>query len=199
MSAQPPHPLSRTARAVVFATVCVTLAATGHALASRDTVPAWAVLAGFGTVLAVTFVLAGHERSLATIAGGLLGGQFALHTLFASATDPMLHHAPGASHGGAVQGSGTAMTLAHIAAALLSALWLRRGERAAWALARRLAAAAERPLRLLAVLFSVTPDGPAPQVPAVRAADEVTGAGRVLRHQVVRRGPPCLSRAPAQH
>ncbi|WP_067449940.1 hypothetical protein [Actinomadura macra] len=201
MSAQRPYPPPRTARAVVFATVCVTLAAIGHALASREAVPAWAVLAGFGTVLAVTFVLAGHERSLATIAGGLLGGQFVLHTLFASATDPMLHHASGigGAHGGAVQASGTAMTLAHTAAALLSALWLRRGERAAWSLARRLAMAAERPLRLLLILFSVEPATPSMGAPAVRAADAAMTTGRVLRHQVVRRGPPSRSRALVQH
>jgi len=201
MSTQPPHPLFRMARAVVFATVCVTLAAIGHALASRETVPAWAVLAGFGTVLAVTFVLAGHERSLVTIAGGLLGGQFALHTVFASATDPMLHHAPviEAAHSAPLQGSGTAMTLAHTVAALLSALWLRRGERAAWSLTRRLATAADRPLRLLPVLLSVEPASLSSPAPVVRTPDAVLAAAWVLRYQVVRRGPPARSRASGQH
>ncbi|MFD0683529.1 MFS transporter [Actinomadura fibrosa] len=196
MSAQPRHPLFRTARAVVFATVCVTLAALGHALASRQAVPAWAVLAGFGAVLAVTLVLAGHERSLATITGGLLGGQFALHALFAGATDPMLHHVGGAdaAHPGG-GGSGLTMTLAHGAAAVLAALWLRRGERAAWSLARRLASLADRPLRWLALLFAVEPAAGPARTPVVPAAIAATLSGRVLRHQVVRRGPPPRSRA----
>ncbi|TDD72142.1 hypothetical protein [Actinomadura rubrisoli] len=194
MSAPSPRPLFRAARAVVFATVCVTLATLGHALASREAVPMWAVFAGFGAVLAVTLALAGHERSLATIVGGLLGGQFALHTLFASATEPMRHHATAldAGHG---QGSGATMTLAHVVAAVLAALWLRRGERAAWSLARRLAAVADRPIRLLLALLAVEPaEGPSRTAP-VPAADAVMAIGRVLRHQVVRRGPPPRSRA----
>ncbi|WP_242908202.1 MFS transporter [Actinomadura terrae] len=184
-----PQPLFRTARSTVFATVCVALAAVGHALASRDAVPAWAVLTGFGAVLGVSLMLAGHERSLATIVGGLLGGQFALHTLFSAATEPMIHHASDAGHP-AARGSGVSMTLAHVAAAVLAALWLRRGERAAWALARRLA---ERPVRL-PVPIVVEPVAAVARIQVV-AADAVVVVGEVLRHQVVRRGPPGRSRA----
>jgi len=198
MSAQPPPPLFRAARAVVFATVCVTLATLGHSLAAREPVPAWAALTGFGAVLAVTLALAGHERSLATIAGGLLGGQFALHVLFASATEPMLHHAATQADGSSAPGSGTAMTLAHGAAALLAALWLWRGERAAWSLARRLAAAADRPIRLLPAFLVVEPAAPPAHAPVAPAADAPGGVRRVLRHQVVRRGPPPRSRALAR-
>src|SRR5690606_39946969 len=98
-------------------------------------VPFWSAAAGFAAVLGVTCMLAGHERSLATILGGLLGGQFALHTLFSAASEPLHHPAaheavPAGSavmtpdaHGGT---DGAAMTLAHTVAALVAAGWLRR-------------------------------------------------------------------------
>lgn len=201
MSPPAPQPVFRTARAVVFATVCVALAISGHVLAS-GTVPAWAAVAGFCAVLGVTLVLAGHERSLATILGGLLGGQFALHVLFTAATQPVHHHPAGmrpgpdmalpVAHGDV---DGTTMTLAHTVAALIAAWWLRRGERAAWSLARRVTAAADRPIRLLIALLAVEPAAPPRRTPAVPAAAAVTAVGRALRHQVVRRGPPPRSRA----
>ncbi|MDL4818361.1 hypothetical protein [Actinomadura opuntiae] len=201
MSPRPRQPVFRTARAVVFATVCVSLATLGHALAAHEPVPGWAVLAGFGAVLAVTLALAGHERSLPTIAGGLLGGQFALHALFARATEGMRHcdtdAAMPAGHGAAMpmHGPGTSMTLAHCAAAVVAAWWLRRGERAAWSLARRLASAADRPIRLLLALMSVEPAPRPVRTPVVPVAAGAMAAGRALRHQVVRRGPPPRSRA----
>ncbi|TDD30407.1 hypothetical protein E1287_29240 [Actinomadura sp. KC06] len=210
---------------MVFATVCVTLATAGHVLASGTAIPIWAVLTGFGAVLGVTLMLAGHERSLATILGGLLGGQFALHALFTGATDPIntpaaalqdpaqraaaLHQAgvhqtavPDAAMAGsdilvpvAHAAGGTTMTLAHTVAALIAAWWLRRGERAAWSLARRVAGAADRPIRLLLALLAAEPAAAPPRIPAVPATAAVTAVGRTLRHQVVRRGPPPRSRA----
>ncbi|HEU5026301.1 MAG TPA: hypothetical protein VFV01_15395 [Spirillospora sp.] len=203
MSPRPRQPVFRTARAVVFATVCVTLATLGHDLASHDPVPGWAVLAGFGAVLAVTLALAGHERSLPTITGGLLGGQFALHTLFASATEGMRDcdtaaHAGHAAAAPAMHGSGTSMTLAHVAAAIAAAWWLRRGERAAWSLARRLASAADRPIRLLLALLLIEPAERPARTPVVPVAAGALATGRALRHQVVRRGPPPRSRALAR-
>ncbi|MFI0482776.1 hypothetical protein [Actinomadura sp. 9N215] len=217
MSPRPPQPGFRTARAVVFATVCVTLATAGHVLASGTVVPLWAVLTGFCAVLGVTLMLAGHERSLATILGGLLGGQFALHALFTGATEPILQpaaashelataHQAGMHQTTAMAGSdilmpvahatgGTTMTLAHTVAALIAAWWLRRGERAAWSLARRIAGAADRPIRLLLALLAVEPAAAPPRTPAAPATAAVMAVGRTLRHQVVRRGPPSRSRA----
>ncbi|MFC5747306.1 MFS transporter [Actinomadura rugatobispora] len=201
MSPHPPHPLFRTSRAVAFAAVCVTLATLGHTLTSTAAVPLWAIAAGFGGVLAVTLALAGHERSLATILGGLLGGQFALHSLYAAATAPPLpadpaaverHHAVASLPG---HESSLAMTLAHVVAAVVSAWWLRRGERAAWTLARRVMVLAGRPLRVLLALLGAEPAAPAPRTPVVRAVVPAASAGGVLRHQVVRRGPPRRSRA----
>ncbi|WP_141579971.1 MFS transporter [Actinomadura sp. WMMA1423] len=206
MTPHAPRPLFRAARAVVFATVCATLATLGHVLAGGAAVPAWAAITGFCAVLGVTLILAGHERSLATIMGGLLGGQFALHTLFTAATSSA-HAAPdthaamtGAMEPAAIPaghgGNGLVMTLAHCTAALVAAWWLRRGERAAWSLARRVAALADRPIRLLLALLAVEPaEPPARPCRTAPAAAAVTAVGRVLRHQVVRRGPPTRSRA----
>jgi hypothetical protein len=186
----------------VFATVCVTLATLGHALTSAAEVPVWAIGAGFGGVLAVTLVLAGHERSLPTILGGLLGGQFVLHSLYAAATGPALpapdagsagHHVIAEAPG---HESGLAMTLAHVAAAVVSAWWLRRGERAAWSLARRIADLADRPVRVLLALFAgFEPAAAPPRISLIPAVGETSTVGLVLRHVVVRRGPPARSRA----
>ncbi|WP_171069118.1 hypothetical protein [Actinomadura geliboluensis] len=222
MSERSPQPLFRVARAVVFATVCVALAVLGHVLAGGAAVPLWAGTAGFGAVVGVTLMLAGHERSLGMILGGLLGGQFALHTLFtAAAADPAAHPVPAmaghtpamhaamtdaamtdaaampdlaavpAAHGG----NGLAMTLAHCVAALVAAWWLRRGERSVWTMARRVAAAADRPVRLLLALLTIEPAVPQRPVVPAPAPAAVPAADRALRHQVVRRGPPFRSRA----
>ena len=198
---QPQRPLFRSSRAVAFATVCVTLASVGHELTSTAEIPLWAMLAGFAGVLAVTLVLAGHERSLATILGGLLGGQFALHSLYAAATSPALPVTdPGTGHHAVAEipghESGLSMTLAHVAAAVISAWWLRRGERAAWSLARRVADLADRPVRALLALFSdVEPPAPPARTVLVPAVGETSTVGLILRHLVVRRGPPTRSRA----
>ncbi|WP_051467199.1 hypothetical protein [Actinomadura oligospora] len=209
------RPNLRLARALVFSTVCVALATLGHALAASTAVPAWAALTGFAGVLAVTYALTGHERSLPTIAGGLVGGQFALHTLYASACGSCapVSHPVGGSVGGTVggissmhdghhmavvvasHGPGAAMTFAHVVAGLVSGWWLWRGERAAWTLARRIASFADRPVRVLLALLAAASEVVAP--PPVRGV-VVSGFApaaalrRALRHQVVRRGPPVL-------
>jgi hypothetical protein len=100
-------------------------------------------------------------------------------------------HAMPAAHGT----DGLVMTLAHCVAALVAAWWLRRGERSVWSMARRVAAAADRPVRLLLALLAVEPAGPPrPVVPAPEPA-AVPAVDRALRYEVVRRGPPLRSRA----
>ncbi|RFU43394.1 hypothetical protein DZF91_01530, partial [Actinomadura logoneensis] len=177
-SAAPPHrPSHRLARALVFSTVCVALATLGHALAASTAVPAWAALTGFAGVLAATYALTGHERSLPTVAGGLVGGQFALHALYTSACGScasVVRPVGGVSsmHDGhhmtvvvPAHGPGAAMTFAHLAAGLVSGWWLWRGERAAWSLARRVASFAERPVRVLLALLAVAAEAVAPPAP----------------------------------
>lgn len=179
----PAAPVFRLARAVVFAAVCVALGAVGHMLASHASVPLMAVVAGFAGIAVVAVVLAGHERSLTTILIGLLGGQFALHALFAAAQHGQSPHGPlssGTAHGG------YAMTLAHVVAAVVSAWWLRRGERAIWGLARKIVATAGRRLRVLLV---PPPMGPLVRLPVPASATPGRRV-QVLRYVVSRRGPP---------
>ncbi|GAA0336327.1 MFS transporter [Actinoallomurus spadix] len=180
----PNDPVFRLARAVVFAAVCTALAVAGHSAAAHAPVPPAAVGAGLAGLTIVAVVLAGTERSLGTIAAGLLGGQFMLHVLFAAAQHGQhLAHHPAASgaHGA------PAMTFAHVAAAVASAWWLRRGERAVWRLARRAAAAAARPLR---ALLSTPAPLAAPSRRPVPAGPVIRPPDRVLRHVLTRRGPP---------
>jgi hypothetical protein len=178
----PCHPAFRAARAVVFATVCVALATIGHVMASGAGVPPLAAVAGLAALTALAAVLAGTERSLATIFGGLLAGQFMLHVLFAAA-----QHGQNLGHGHPMApSSGGGMTLAHVLAAAVSAWWLRRGERAVWGLAKRIGAAVVR----LLVAPSLVP----PVLVRPVATGNLVSRGQVLlRHVLVRRGPPSPS------
>ncbi|GAA3938740.1 hypothetical protein GCM10023085_20200 [Actinomadura viridis] len=182
-----PPPL-RLVRATVFAAVCVLLTSAGHLLASGGPVAPWTAAFGFAGVLGAALALAGHERSLATILGGLLLGQFALHSLFAAGHGG--HHGalPAAEDDG---GGSLGMTAAHLLAALASAWWLRRGERQAWRLARQ----AARVLALPFLLVTVTPGAPARSAAVPPCPPRVRPAVAVLRHVLVLRGPPARSGA----
>ncbi|MBO2446694.1 hypothetical protein J4573_06295 [Actinomadura barringtoniae] len=182
----PDQPAYRLARAVVFATVCLTLTTAGHAYAAHAAVPPATVALGFGLVLGLSALLAGTERSFRTILGGLLGAQFGLHALFTQATAGSAHEAHNA-HPAAIPHGGTAMPLAHLLAALGAAWWLRRGEAATWSLARRLKAAADTALpRLLSPAPATQPPRP-PTGPFPSATPPTPTA---LRHSLTRRGPP---------
>ncbi|GAB3669487.1 hypothetical protein GCM10027589_37120 [Actinocorallia lasiicapitis] len=165
----------RLARATAFSAVCVGLTLAAHWLASGDPLTLRTVLVAFGGVSAFSYLLAGAERSLPLIFGALLGGQFSLHVFVANAA----HHDTIEVGAGLSPG----MFTAHLAAGLASACWLRRGERAAWALARLLV----RPLLVLigAVRLPVPPRvlPPLPDVPARPVV-------AFLRHVLVLRGPP---------
>ncbi len=199
----------RPARAVVFATVCTGLATAGHTMASHAPVPPLALVAGLLVLIVVGLALSSVERSLLTILSSLLGGQFLLHVLFAAAQrggtgahavgggepGPYAGHGLGdlhVGHGGPVHGvpSGFAMTLAHVVAAVVSAWWLRRGERAVWGLARKVATALARPG--FAVLAEPVPLPRRARL-APRAARTARPRVTALRHVLVRRGPPSPS------
>lgn len=86
--------------------------------------------------------------------------------------------------------SGLGMFLAHVVAALICALWLWRGEAAAFRTGRALAAAVFVPLRLvLAILVASLPPAP-PHVGALVPVPRLRGV--LLQYVVSRRGPPVL-------
>jgi hypothetical protein len=197
----------------MFATVCTMLAIAGHEAAGRAAVAPRAAVVGFVGLYLVAWVLTGTERSLGTIVGGLLGGQFMLHALFAAAATHgarvvAAHHMRPISESGAMAArpaegtlsGGLSMTIAHVAAALVAAWWLRRGERAAWTLARRTAALAAYPLRAFRSLVIVVDAASSLDAPLAPAgpydSTRLIGPTTVtLRGQVTRRGPPFGSTA----
>ncbi|MDX3567946.1 hypothetical protein [Streptomyces sp. ID05-47C] len=91
---------ARAIRAVVFAAVCVLLAALGHVLMSGSTVPWWTMAAGFVATSGVGWCLAGRERGLMLVVSAVALAQGALHWTFSSAqsaapgsaTDAVAHH-----------------------------------------------------------------------------------------------------------
>jgi hypothetical protein len=106
-----------------------------------------------------------------------------------------MHGMPAMSGMGSVGGhlltqAGLGMLLAHVCAALLTAWWLRRGEAALFSLARWVRArTAQRWRRLLALIA-----GPRPLAGSrrrtTRPGQAVVPTGAVLRHVLLRRGPP---------
>jgi drug/metabolite transporter superfamily protein YnfA len=93
------------------------------------------------------------------------------------------------------------MYLAHVAAALTAAWWLRRGEAAVWSLGRALALALVTPLVLLVAMavaagmaaIAALAGGWTPPRWLVDGAFTVPnrlGPGRLLRFTMARRGPP---------
>ncbi|MFF5208364.1 MFS transporter [Streptosporangium sp. NPDC000396] len=178
----------RTARAAVFAMVCVGLAAVAHTLGGGH-VEIRALPLGLLPVFGLALPLAARERSFAPILAGLVIAQLGLHLLFSALCSAEVPAAPvpGPHDAHLSGGPGLGMLLMHAWAVWLTAWWLERGERALWSLLRVLAAWAVRVLRLL-LLGPVPAHGPA----GVRADGGQTWLLRpaMLRHAVTRRGPP---------
>ncbi|MEV5703768.1 hypothetical protein [Actinoallomurus sp. NPDC052274] len=199
-------------RAAVLAVVCVVLSLVGHDLMTSRPAPAWAGWTAVAAVTAVGYHLADRRRSARWILLAVEAAQLCLHEWFAWTTpaDPgsTPAHLAMTTHGGmhTAMGSGAAVSMnhgsgasglgmagAHALAGALVALWLYAGERAAW---RVLAVLAEavlgHALRVLLLLACV--DRAASRRPAgVRrrwGADQTPPAMAVLRHFLVRRGPP---------
>ncbi|MEU3090363.1 hypothetical protein ACWCQ0_39190 [Streptomyces massasporeus] len=84
------------------------------------------------------------------------------------------------------------MVVAHLLAAVVCGLWLWRGEAATHRIGRALAVALFAPLRRVwIVLFSTMPGAKAPsRGPAFGTGEHRPPAPSLLRHAVVRRGPP---------
>ncbi|WP_455356332.1 hypothetical protein [Streptomyces sp. SYSU K217416] len=203
----------RATRAAVFAAVCVALAAAGHSYMSAHDVPVSGLLAAFAVTGAVAWLGGGRRRGAPSIGAGLLAVQGALHLIFGTAqphpathaaTQAMPHHHAGTAaetlSTGATGHTTAGMLGAHLLAALVCALWLARGEAAAFRLARTLGTLAFAPLRLLlsyARLRARVPAAPRPVRAQARTPRRIHGV--LLAHALSRRGPPArvLTRATA--
>ncbi|MFF7159734.1 hypothetical protein [Streptomyces sp. NPDC008139] len=210
----------RLARSVMFAAVCVVVSGMGHAVASGSGVPMWTLAYSFGCVTAGAWWFTGREHGVRALTGATVVVQGALHCLFMlgqmlpppqagdAATYPdgmsgmvmadpgrttaAVPSVPGAGgHAMAMHEWSPGMLAVHAAVAVLSGLWLWRGEVALHRLGRALAAFLTRPvrrarrLRTAVVLPARPPAPPLAGEPPVRRPAQVW-----LRHFVVRRGPP---------
>jgi len=199
---------ARTVRAVMFAAVCVLLAALAHVLMSGRHVPPWALATGLAVTGAAGWSLAGRERGLPLIVTLVVATQAALHSAFSlaqpatgqpvamdmgsadmgsmhmSATDSMdMGHMSATTTGTSSPG----MLTAHLLAALLCGLWLAHGERAAFRVLRAVAGRLAAPLRLLLTL----PAPPhRPRLRPRRPRSERAPRLLLLVHTITSRGPP---------
>lgn len=199
---------------MVFAAVCVVLGVAGHASMSAAPVPWWAPAGAFAALAVLAWAAARRERGLPGITVPLVVAQFSLHGLFGWAERfgpapgvtldqamPTEHaqlsgarHAEvmgSAAHGGALLLPGhtsPGMLLGHLAAGVGSAWWLRRGERALFALLGLLASWAST---LVALLRAWLRWGklPFPRPRPVRRRP-VRAVARWFCRPVTRRGPP---------
>lgn len=196
-------PTFRLARAAVFAAVCVAATGLGHALMSR-TVPGWAVGYAFAATTAGAWWVAGRgERGAPAVTGATVVAQFALHGWFSLA---QAFAAAPTSTGGmtvghqamdampmtsaAMGGWSTGMASAHALAAVLSGLWLWRGEAAAFQLARSLALFVFAPLHRAWRVHVAVSTPPVPASPASFHIPSRLPHQPALGHSVTRRGPP---------
>ena len=197
----------RLMRAGVFASVCVALSRAGHDLMAVRPVPVWATWTALAGVTAVGYCLADRRRPAWWILLAVEVVQFCLHLWFSSRTPGASSANPGMAmhdgmhahavmpmpHGG---GGSAGMLGAHALAGVLVAVWLYAGERALW---RALGGIAG--LLLGRAFFAYAGGGLAPDPWPSRAVrrcgeDETAPALGVLRHALVRRGPPQGHRLP---
>ncbi|MER7703618.1 hypothetical protein ABTX81_12040 [Kitasatospora sp. NPDC097605] len=75
----------RSLRAVVFAALCVALAATAHVAMAGSGVSAPVLVGAFGLTLGLTWLLAGRRRGLTVISCWMVAAQTALHLTFEQA------------------------------------------------------------------------------------------------------------------
>ncbi|WP_327120479.1 hypothetical protein OHB12_16505 [Nocardia sp. NBC_01730] len=180
---------ARTARALLFAGIGVSLSALGHAATAGHSVPLSALVLAFAATGSVAWALADRQRGFSAIGGGLAVMQAVLHLWFGVASISSEHDS---SHGAAAEspvvhgGPGT-MVAAHAAAAMVCAVWLWRGEVVLFALLAALYARTLAPLLLVLVHSSVDSN---PRIPVqIDHRTAIPRAG-VLRHVMARRGPP---------
>lgn len=141
----------RVPRAAAVAVTVLALAAAAHMFAGGQ-LPAFPVMAALTAVVALSAVMLAGTKMTAPILAAYLGGcQAALHLSFSALSGPGTPIPGPAHHAGTVAGAATAAAGAahdhlsadvsfgmlgmHLAAVLLTALLMARGESALWALA----------------------------------------------------------------
>ncbi|MFG2846953.1 hypothetical protein ACGF12_27825 [Kitasatospora sp. NPDC048296] len=203
----------RTARAGVFTALLLSLSAGGHVLLTGTPLPATVMAMAAVVVFGAALLLSSAERAFLQIAAVLFPLELALNAVYNVGQDTCgTGRRPSGGllpdllcGGGPVHGTGpvpelpgqltggqlAAVFLAHLAAALVAAVWLRQGEKAVFRLLGVAAALTMRPVRLLlAWLVPAEPE----QAVRTRALpdDDRPAPQEVLRRGVQRRGPPSL-------
>ncbi|MEU7694762.1 MFS transporter [Microbispora sp. SCL1-1] len=179
----------RLARSAAFSVVCVLLAVGAHWFAGGAAPTPQALLIGGAGVMTVAAATAGRERSPLVVIGLLLAAQVFLHELLGSLALSTETTAVAHTHR---LGVGTGMLTAHLTAALITGWWLSRGEAALWSILHRIGTGAIHWLRALLTLFQfLARIRPRPRLASYNL-DREPRREAVLRHAVVRRGPPVL-------
>jgi hypothetical protein len=202
---------ARTMRTAALAAVCVLLAVLGHVLSSPTLLPQWSAAQAWCAVFAAGYLFTGCERTLPAITGFVLAAQVLLHAWFATTQVPasstrcvaVADLPPGLTVPG-VCGSAvpswavsSLMLTAYLVCALVCAWWLRRGEKAYFAVGRIvhvLRTCGRALLRTALVLLRRFVPFRSPQPP--KPIDRGTPTQKLIgaRLPVVRRGPPAHSR-----
>lgn len=172
MSPAVPHRLLRTGVSAGLATA----AGIGAHVLGGGTVPGPGALGALVALAVPIWILAGRERRFAVIAAVQLAGQQLVHASLELITP---------SH---VPLPDDVSLYGHLLAAVAIAGWLRTGERRLWAAAQRAARAVAAWCRRSAGPTPARME-PLPVAPA-SAGLGAAGPGAVLRHVLVRRGPP---------
>jgi hypothetical protein len=188
---------SRLLRGTLLGSVATLLAALSHSWAGGVVPDPLALALGAVFASAVGTAVVGRRGSLARTAIAVAVGQLAFHLAFSllgSGASVVVHagHHPSvaaivADPSGAVARGGAAMWLAHLAAGVLTVLYLRHLERRVWGLLARLG------WRLVEVLGIRVPVR-APRTVAAAASPRIRPTAP-LRGAIARRGPPLLASA----
>ena len=205
------------ARAGLFAVLGTVLATFGHHAIAEGTVP-WRPAGAMAVAqFAAVWPLAHRRCTPTATVACTLATQGLLHLVLSCADGDMradgLGHATHAGHGTEVAGdghawhhAGAAMTLVHVAAALVVAWLLQRadaGMTAALGALRILAGAAVGTLAQALRRAIGDPGGLVPALPGRRPGSSFEAAAPawddVLEHSLVRRGPPRREHPPVRH
>ncbi|WP_311214586.1 MULTISPECIES: hypothetical protein [unclassified Arthrobacter] len=186
----------RIPRATAVAVTVLTLAVAAHVLAGGE-LPAFPVMTALAAVVALSAVMLAGRKMTAPVLAAYLGiGQATLHLAFSALSGPGTPTPAVAHHGGLPGGTGSVAAGAphdhlsadaslgmlgmHVAAVLVTALLMARGESALWALAGWL-----RPL-----VETLEPSAiPARRYVPLIAAEALSLRWKVLLRPPVR-GPP---------